>query len=525
MLDIKSILHDRKWKMKNICRFVCFPRVILDLIVLLIKISMAIIVASFKIVLPTTTKNLIGEIVLITGAGRGIGRELAIQLGLMGCIVICWDVNTDANRETISAVSKNGGEVYGFVVDVSKRLEVNKALRTMKKIGIPPITILINNAAILYHRSLLNHSSDDIERTFNINVFSHFWTIEAILPSMLQRGKGHIVAICSMCGIYGVSQKVPYCSSKFAVRDFTMISEREKYATNVIKLELPSIKIILLFTIEYLIAITLYYLIRMLNYIKSLLPKPPRDLAGDVVVIIGATSTIGTSLAEEFAKRGCSIICIDKDNNLVQQLALNLKSRYTSLKNNLKGRQMITEAESLTNARIIAYQCDILNTDQMKDIVNNLKNEIGVIDILVTCINTPYQGICDTAMTIWMNHYSAIVAFLSLMLNRERVHIIVVTPVSSKDVSLSSGIAIANLIECLGEKLNDYLDNCTFLAISPITEERSIKQSDQQVARDIVEAVRRNQSSIIYGWSSHFLYRASYVMYVIITGLTGWYRD
>ncbi|XP_015188063.1 PREDICTED: uncharacterized protein LOC107072546 isoform X2 [Polistes dominula] len=460
MLDIKSILHDRKWKMKNICRFVCFPRVILDLIVLLIKISMAIIVASFKIVLPTTTKNLIGEIVLITGAGRGIGRELAIQLGLMGCIVICWDVNTDANRETISAVSKNGGE-----------------------------------------------------------------TIEAILPSMLQRGKGHIVAICSMCGIYGVSQKVPYCSSKFAVRDFTMISEREKYATNVIKLELPSIKIILLFTIEYLIAITLYYLIRMLNYIKSLLPKPPRDLAGDVVVIIGATSTIGTSLAEEFAKRGCSIICIDKDNNLVQQLALNLKSRYTSLKNNLKGRQMITEAESLTNARIIAYQCDILNTDQMKDIVNNLKNEIGVIDILVTCINTPYQGICDTAMTIWMNHYSAIVAFLSLMLNRERVHIIVVTPVSSKDVSLSSGIAIANLIECLGEKLNDYLDNCTFLAISPITEERSIKQSDQQVARDIVEAVRRNQSSIIYGWSSHFLYRASYVMYVIITGLTGWYRD
>ncbi|XP_014601431.1 PREDICTED: 17-beta-hydroxysteroid dehydrogenase 13-like [Polistes canadensis] len=204
--------------MKNIFRFVRFPRVILDLIILSIKISVAIIVASFKIVLPTAKKNLIGETVLITGAGRGIGRELAIQLGLMGCIVICWDINIDANRETMSAVSKNGGEVYGFAVDVSKRLEVHEALRTMRKIGIPQVSILINNAAILYHRSLLNHSSDDIERTFNVNVFSHFWTIEAILPSMLQRGKGHIVAICSMCGMYGVSQKVPYCSSKFAVR-------------------------------------------------------------------------------------------------------------------------------------------------------------------------------------------------------------------------------------------------------------------------------------------------------------------
>ncbi|KAI4492070.1 hypothetical protein M0802_010078 [Mischocyttarus mexicanus] len=204
--------------MKNILRFVSFPRVILDLIILSIKISMSMIVASFKVVLPATTKSLIGETVLITGAGRGIGRELAIQLGLMGCIVICWDVDIDANRSTMSVVSKNGGEVYGFVVDVSERLEVHEALRTMIKVGIPQVTILINNTAILYHRSFLNHSSDDIQRTFNVNVFSHFWTIEGILPSMLERGKGHIVGICSMCGIYGVSQKVPYCASKFAVR-------------------------------------------------------------------------------------------------------------------------------------------------------------------------------------------------------------------------------------------------------------------------------------------------------------------
>ncbi|XP_014601520.1 PREDICTED: short-chain dehydrogenase/reductase family 16C member 6-like [Polistes canadensis] len=303
-----------------------------------------------------------------------------------------------------------------------------------------------------------------------------------------------------------------------------MISEKDKYATNEVRIGLPSMDIFFLFTIEYWIAIILYFLIRILNFIKSLLPKPPRDLTGDVVVITGATSTLGTFLAEEFAKKGCSIICIDKDNNLVQQLALDLQSRYTGLKDNFKGKER-TEGESLKNPRIIAYQCDTSNPKEMKDITNNFKNEFGGIDILVTCIDSPCVDIFDTAMTIWMNHYSTIIAFLSLMLRRERVYIIGVTPVSDKDASISSGIALNNLMEYLCEKLCDFLINCTFLAISPITKKGSIKQSEQQVAKDIVEAVRRNQSSLIYGWNSRFLYRASCVISVIITKLTKWYRD
>ncbi|XP_043486135.1 retinol dehydrogenase 10-B-like isoform X3 [Polistes fuscatus] len=247
-----------------------------------------------------------------------------------------------------------------------------------------------------------------------------------------------------------------------------MISERDKYAKDEVKIGPPSMKIFFLFTIEYWIAITLYSLIRILNYIKSFLPKPPRDLTSDVVVIIGATSTLGTFLAEEFAKKGCSIICIDKDNNLVQQLVLDLQSRYTGLKNNIKGRQR-TEGESLTNPRIMAYQCDTSNPVEMKDVANNFKNEIGGIDILVTCINSPSVDIFDTAIKVWKNHYSAILAFFSLMLHQKQAYVIGVTPVS-KDTSLSSGIAINKLMECLCEKISDFLNNCTVLAITPITE-------------------------------------------------------
>ncbi|XP_077272551.1 firelighter [Temnothorax americanus] len=193
-------------------------RLLLDLSLLSAKISLAMIIATFRMIVPCSMKRLLGETVLITGAGHGIGRELAIQLSSMGCIVVCWDNDIDSNRSTMREVSKNGGEVYGFVVDVSKRLEVRETVRLMRKVGVPDVTVLINNAAVLYHKPYLSLDSDDVERTFDVNVLSNFWTIEAFLPMMLMKGSGHIVAISSMCGIYGVSQKVAYCSSKFAVR-------------------------------------------------------------------------------------------------------------------------------------------------------------------------------------------------------------------------------------------------------------------------------------------------------------------
>ncbi|XP_076237912.1 firelighter [Calliopsis andreniformis] len=189
-----------------------------DLFLLSMKITLAMVFATFKAIVPFRNKNLLGETVLITGAGHGIGRELAIQLSSMGCVVICWDVDVEANRSTMSAVMQNGGEAYGFVVDVSKRLEVRETVRLMRKMKLPEVSILINNAAVLYHHSFLSQDPDIIEKTFSVNVLSHFWTIEAFLPNMLQNGKGHIVCMSSMCGIYGVSQKVTYCSSKFAVR-------------------------------------------------------------------------------------------------------------------------------------------------------------------------------------------------------------------------------------------------------------------------------------------------------------------
>ncbi|CAK9808916.1 Epidermal retinol dehydrogenase 2 [Anthophora quadrimaculata] len=202
---------------KKIFRFSHF-HLFYDLFVLSVRITFAMTVATFRMIIPPRAKNLLGETVLITGAGHGIGRELAIQLASLGCTIVCWDIDNEANRSTMSTISKNGGEVYGFAVDVSKRLEIREAARLMRKVGVPEVSILINNAAVLYHSPFLNQDADLVEKTFNVNVLSNIWTIETFLPNMIHNRRGHIVCLSSMCGIYGVSQKVVYCSSKFAVR-------------------------------------------------------------------------------------------------------------------------------------------------------------------------------------------------------------------------------------------------------------------------------------------------------------------
>ncbi|XP_035737954.1 short-chain dehydrogenase/reductase family 16C member 6-like [Vespa mandarinia] len=306
--------------------------------------------------------------------------------------------------------------------------------------------------------------------------------------------------------------------------DSVMVSEKDGTLVDKTNIGLPSVKLLFYLSIEFLIAIAISCFISILNLIKSVLPKPPRDLTGNVVLIVGAASSLGASLADEFAKRGCSVICVDEINDSVQQIASDLQFRYSDLKGDIRTSQEKQDA-SRRSPRIIAYQCNLLNHNNIHDIAKKVKNEIGGIDILVTCVGAAGQDIFDTANTTLMSHYWTILAFLPSMLNRERVHIVGVMPVvSNEDAYIGSRTAIANLMECLGRELSNCVNNFTFLAVAPTTKNRSIRQGEQRVAKDIVEAVRRDQSSLNIGWCSPLFYRISCVIYNIITTITRWYR-
>ncbi|KAH8377457.1 hypothetical protein KR093_005592, partial [Drosophila rubida] len=187
--------------------FVLFARVLLELLVILVQ--------SF---LPKKQKDISGEVVLITGTGHGIGRELALHYASWGCTVVCVDINEQNNLETVQQIKNlNRGAVHSFSCDVSKREQVlDLADRVLAEVG--PVSVLVNNVGIMPTHPLPQQSAEEIKRVFDVNVFSQFWTIQAFLGQMKDLGRGHIVCLSSIAGLIGLSNLVPYCATKYALR-------------------------------------------------------------------------------------------------------------------------------------------------------------------------------------------------------------------------------------------------------------------------------------------------------------------
>lgn len=190
----------------------------LDVVMVLLKMLYYIGEGIYRLFVPVEEKSVAGEIVLVTGAGHGIGKELALKYASLGATIVCWDLNEQGNDETVEEVKQLGGvKAYGYKCDVSKREEVIKVAQKVKE-EVGDVTILINNAGIMPCHKLGDYSQEEIERIFNVNILAHFWTLQAFLPAMIQKNHGHIVALSSIAGIVGLANLVPYCASKFAVR-------------------------------------------------------------------------------------------------------------------------------------------------------------------------------------------------------------------------------------------------------------------------------------------------------------------
>jgi len=191
-------------------------QVIGEVILLLIKYIYFNIEAVYRVFVPLPEDSVRGEIVLVTGAGHGIGKEFALQYADLGAIVVCWDVNEETNTKTVNEIKKKGQKAFGYVCDVSSRQKVFEVVEQVKK-EVGDVSIIVNNAGIMPTHPMLEHTEKEIERIFGINVLAHFWIMQALLPGMIRNKHGHIVALASCAGLMGIENLVPYCASKFAV--------------------------------------------------------------------------------------------------------------------------------------------------------------------------------------------------------------------------------------------------------------------------------------------------------------------
>ena len=156
------------------------------------------------------------QIVAITGAGSGLGRMLAKRFIQDGDTVIGFDIN----EVSLTAVGEElGDRFHACVMDLKDPESIRAGMADMQdRVG--GIDILINNAGIVAGKHLLDLTEMDIRQTFSVNVESHFHTVKAVLPGMIERGRGHIVSITSAGGISATARLSAYSASKFAAIGF-----------------------------------------------------------------------------------------------------------------------------------------------------------------------------------------------------------------------------------------------------------------------------------------------------------------
>ena len=161
-----------------------------------------------------------GKNVLITGSASGIGRLMAQKIAAHGANVILWDMNLSGLESLSDQLQRWGYRTAVYQqCDLSDRQEIkDTAQRVLAEQG--PVDILINNAGIVSGKPLLELSDEAIERTFQVNALSLFWTTRAFLPGMLAKNNGHIVTIASAGGLIGVPRMTDYSASKFAAIGF-----------------------------------------------------------------------------------------------------------------------------------------------------------------------------------------------------------------------------------------------------------------------------------------------------------------
>jgi short-subunit dehydrogenase len=173
------------------------------------------------------------SIAVITGAGSGIGRALALRLAsenIAGMVVSDW--NAEGLRETEEMLSAAGVDFRSLVADVSKLSEVER-IRDEAMSAYGRITHLFNNAGVGLMGSFEQNSLDDFEWLMSVNFWGVVYGCKVFLPILREQPHGHIINISSVFGMVAPPEQTAYCSSKFAVRGLTESLRHELEDTNV----------------------------------------------------------------------------------------------------------------------------------------------------------------------------------------------------------------------------------------------------------------------------------------------------
>ncbi|MBB4008896.1 SDR family NAD(P)-dependent oxidoreductase [Allorhizobium taibaishanense] len=163
---------------------------------------------------------------IVTGAGSGIGRAIALRLAKDSYGVLVNDLSLERAQSVADEIVAAGGTATAYAGDVSKEAEV-AAICAAAVVAHGPVALLVNNAGIA-HQALFEHLEvADFDRMFAVHVRGNFLMTRAVLPSMLERENGVIINIASQLGQIGGVELVHYSGAKAAIIGMTKALARE----------------------------------------------------------------------------------------------------------------------------------------------------------------------------------------------------------------------------------------------------------------------------------------------------------
>ncbi len=161
-----------------------------------------------------------GQVAIVTGAGRGIGRATALELARMGADIVVAEVDTGGADKTAALVQDAGRRAAVIPTDVTKRAELAEMVeRALAAFG--RIDVLVNNAGIYRAAPVLEVTEEHWDAIMTINARAVFFASQAVLPTMIAAKAGSIVNLASMAGKIGSRTNLPYNASKAAVVSMT----------------------------------------------------------------------------------------------------------------------------------------------------------------------------------------------------------------------------------------------------------------------------------------------------------------
>ncbi|HJV16912.1 MAG TPA: 3-oxoacyl-[acyl-carrier-protein] reductase [Bacillales bacterium] len=177
--------------------------------------------------------NLEGKVALVTGASRGIGREIALELASQGAnVAVNFAGNEAKANEVVDKIKALGRDAFAIKCDVSKTEEVSQMVKeTIERFG--SLDILVNNAGITRDNLLMRMKDEEWDDVININLKGVFLCTKAVTRQMMKQRNGRIINIASIVGVSGNPGQANYVAAKAGVIGLTKTAAKELAARNI----------------------------------------------------------------------------------------------------------------------------------------------------------------------------------------------------------------------------------------------------------------------------------------------------